>query len=106
MLILVFVFLPIRFDVVFLYAPCPRYGGSAVNLFLKTDELRNEILVMSQLNHPNICRLLEIYESPTRWGVVVAAAATMLPLPLCCCCRRCFELLQLSMCVVVRGGGC
>ncbi|CAM9226548.1 unnamed protein product [Scytosiphon promiscuus] len=34
--------------------------------FHKTDELRNEIVVMSQLNHPNICRLLEIYESPTR----------------------------------------
>ncbi|CAM9182030.1 unnamed protein product, partial [Sphacelaria rigidula] len=34
--------------------------------FHKTDELRNEIMVMSQLNHPNICRLLEIYESPTR----------------------------------------
>lgn len=32
----------------------------------QTGELRNEIMVMSQLNHPNICRLLEIYESPTR----------------------------------------
>lgn len=37
------------------------------DLHKQTDELRNEITVMSQLNHPNICRLLEIYESPARY---------------------------------------
>jgi hypothetical protein len=34
--------------------------------FVKMDELRNEIEIMASLNHPNIVRLIELYENPSR----------------------------------------